>query len=174
MIMKKLMILTGSLLVLAGVVQAEAADPGAAPRAALKRLLGTWHGKGTMKDGGKTVTVDATIECVETSGGAGVRCIDRFTGIPGLASYEETDLFGYDPGDGLVHMFTVTNGGETHDHKGGVSGNVFALMFSGPQDGQLFSECLTITFLNDHTMRGESRSFLGAGRGPVLDMTVTR
>jgi hypothetical protein len=172
--MKKWMILSISLFAFGGVVQAEAADPGAAPRAAIKRFVGTWHGKGTMKDGGKTVTVEATLECVETSGGAGVRCVDRFTGVPGMAAYEETDLFGYDPGDGLVHMFSVTNAGETHDHKGGVSGNVFALAHSGPQNGQLFAECLIITFQNDRTMRASSHTFIGAGNGPVLEMTVTR
>jgi hypothetical protein len=172
--MKKLMILTISLFALNAVARAEAADPGAAQRAAIKRFVGAWHGKGTVKDGGKTYPIDATIECVETSGGAGVRCSDRFTGIPGVAVYEESDLIGYDPGDGLVHFYSVTNAGETHDHKGGISGNVLSLMHSGPQAGQIFSECLMFTFQNERTIHAEARSFLGAGRGGVLEVTVMR
>jgi len=173
--MKKFMIAMASVLALAGVAQAEGTDPNAAAQlAGIKRMAGDWHGKGTMKDGGKSFPIAGSMNCVETSGGAGVRCETKFTGVPGMPSYEETDLFGYDPGDGLVHWFSVTNAGETHDHKGGFSGNVLSVTHVGPQTGQLFAECITMTWKDPKTLHVEARVFVGSTRGPVFDFTVTR
>ena len=173
--MKSFMMTLVSVLALAGVTQAEGSDPKAAAQlAGIQRMAGSWHGKGTMKDGGKTFKVDASLQCVSTSGGSGVRCETQFMGVPGMASYDETDLFGYDPGDGLVHWFSVTNAGETHDHKGGFSGNVLSVTHVGPQAGQLFSECITLTWKDDKSLRAESHTFVGSARGPVFEMTLTR
>ena len=173
--MKSFMISLVSVLALTSVTQAEGSDPKAAAQlAGIQRMVGSWRGKGTMKDGGKTFKVEGSMQCVSTSAGSGVRCDTKLMGVPGMPSYEETDLFGYDPGDGLVHWFSVTNAGETHDHKGGFSGNVLSVMHVGPQVGQLFSECITLTWKDDKSLRIEARTFIGSARGAVFEVTLTR
>ena len=46
----------------------------------------------------------------------GVGCTLTLKGIPGVAVYSESDMFGFDPGANKYHWYAVTNAGETHDH----------------------------------------------------------
>ena len=38
--------------------------------------------------------------------------------LEGMGTYLEDDMVGFDPGEGNVHIFTLTNTAATHDHKG--------------------------------------------------------
>jgi hypothetical protein len=40
------------------------------------------------------------------------------TDIRGFGPFKEVDIWGHDPGSDTIHMFTVTNAGQTHDHAG--------------------------------------------------------
>src|ERR1044071_8127415 len=83
---------------------------------------------------GQSMTMQVSLDCKAAAGGYGVACHGKFT-APNMPAYEEDDLFGYNPGDGLYHWFSITNQGETHDHKGGLSDNTFTGEYSGPQAG---------------------------------------
>ena len=110
-------------------------------------LIGRWSGSGTLTSGGESHPVQATYSCERVSDGFGLSCTGEMTGIPGLAAYKWRDMWGYSAGDGLFHWYTVTNAGETHDHRGTVeNGHVF-VQFEGPQDGSLFSERVTMDFV---------------------------
>src|SRR4051812_48783620 len=85
-----------------------AADPLPKQVTDMECLIGTWKGSGTMTMGKDKAKVDVTWTCKRTSAQFGVLCSARFTGIPGLAAYEETDLFGYEPGSNTYHWFAVT------------------------------------------------------------------
>jgi hypothetical protein len=98
----------------------------------VKRLVGKWNGTGTMKTEGKTYNVKATWDCADAAGGSGVRCHMSITGLPGGFTYVVDDLWGHSAGDGLVHWYAVTNGGEVHDHRGHFGSNGGALEFDGP------------------------------------------
>jgi hypothetical protein len=123
-------------------------------------LVGRWAGTGTMAMGGAKVKVKVTWDCQRSSGGHGVLCKARMTGIPGMASYEETDLFGFEPGTKKYHWFSVTNGGETHDHVADLpAGNTIDFVHTGTQDGKPFKETVALTFSEDSkslTFRGET------------------
>ena len=106
----------GSLLVAAAtltttqIARADGAKP--APQVeAIRSLIGSWSGKGTMMTEGKTHQINATYDCVESSGGAGVKCKFVMNGIPGF-TYMLDDLWGYSAQDGLTHWYAVTNAGE--------------------------------------------------------------
>ena len=110
--------------------------------AAIRSLIGSWSGRGTMLTEGKTHDVAMTYDCVESAGAAGVKCKCVMTGIPGF-TYTFDDLWGYSAQDGLTHWYTVTNAGEVHDHRGHFDMTGGLLQTEIPVDGKLFSEVIT-------------------------------
>jgi hypothetical protein len=141
----------------------------------LQCLVGNWKGTGVMHmpDGSKA-NAQVSIDCKSAAGGLGVACHTRMTGIPGMAAYEEDDLFGYNAGDGLVHWFSITSAGETHDHKGGIADNAFVGVYEGPQGGQLFQETVSLAFEGEKKMKFRSASLLAGKDQGVLEGTLTK
>jgi hypothetical protein len=139
----------------------------------LARMAGTWKGKGTVKMGKDTISISGTWTCQQGAGGFGIRCAFAAKGMPGLALYEEMDIMGFDPGDGLVHWYSVTNAGETHDHRGGWQGDTLAVTFTGPKDGLLYTERVEIK-LTGNTMRCVSTVYEGAKVSSVFEMTASK
>ena len=148
------------------------------PIADMECLVGTWKGSGTAAMGKDKAKVDITWDCTRTSGGHGVTCKAKITGIPGLAVYEETDLFGYEPGTSTYHWFSVTNGGETHDHVAQAqasAGNKLRFVHTGTQDGKPFKEVIDMEFGKDaKTLAVRSETFLAGGSTSVLDLKAKK
>ena len=111
-------------------------------------LVGNWKGTASMTMGGqKADGVKLTWMCKRTSSEWGVSCTALMTGIPGVDRYEETDLFGFEPGTGKYHWFSVTNAGETHDHVSTlIKGETLQFVHTGTQDGKPFKEVIDMTF----------------------------
>lgn len=106
-------------------------------------LLGRWKGDGTLAMGKDKAKIAFTWDCARTSASFGVLCTLHLTGIPGLASYEETDLMGYEPNSSTYHWYSVTNAGETHDHVAKLpTGNVIQFVYTGTQEGKPFREVI--------------------------------
>jgi hypothetical protein len=145
-------IMTRYLPLIAALAAAPVASAAESPRpiASLKRLVGTWKGTGTMAMGKDKAKVDASYECKLTSGESGVACSLRMTGVPGVAVYEESDLFGYEPNSSTYHWFAVTNAGETHDHAARPpAGGLIHWVYTGLQDGKPFKEVVDMEIAND-------------------------
>jgi hypothetical protein len=135
-------------------------------------LVGTWKGMGSMTMGKDKVDgVKLTWTCRPTSGQWGVACNAAFVGIPGMDKYEETDLFGYDPGSSKYHWFAVTNAGDTHDHVAGpAKGDTLEFVYNGVQEGKPFKEVIQMTFKgkNESMLDFRSESFLDGKSTSVL------
>ncbi len=132
---------------------ARADDPKPTPQLeAIRTLIGSWTGKGTLTTEGKTHAITMTYDCAESAGSAGVKCTCRITGIPGF-TYTFDDLWGYSAQDKLTHWYTVTNAGEVHDHRGHFDMTGGLLQADIADDGKLFSE--TIAFKR----KGKSLAF---------------
>ena len=148
---KKLLLLTtvGGLVA----VGAARADGPAAPAAPAEtrqvaRLVGAWKGTGSMTMGADKVEgIKIQWTCRPIAEKWGVGCDGVMTGIPGVARYEETDLFGYDPGGRKLHWFAITNAGETHDHVGSDwAGQRAKFVYDGMQEGKPFKEVIDVGF----------------------------
>jgi hypothetical protein len=110
-------------------------------------LVGNWKGAGQMVMGADKVDVKLAWGCKRSAGDWGVLCGLKMTGIPGMASYEETDLFGFEPGTGKYHWFSVTNAGETHDHVADLpKGDDVHFVYTGTQEGKPFREVIDMHF----------------------------
>lgn len=124
---------------------ADAGDPPAKPAPqveAIRSLIGSWTGKGSLTSEGKTHQLTMTYDCTESAGAAGVKCRGVMNGIPGF-TYTFDDLWGYSAQDGLTHWYVITNAGEVHDHRGHLDTTGGLLQIEIPVDGKLFSEQIT-------------------------------
>lgn len=127
-----------------------AADALPKPVADMECLVGNWKATGTVQMGKDKVNINATWNCKRISGQFGVMCALKMTGVPGLKSYEETDMFGYEPGSNTYHWFSVTNAGETHDHVATIpDGNKIQFVYTGTQEGKAFKEVIDMEFSKD-------------------------
>ncbi len=144
--------MTRKLLTLALALIPAAAGADAPPKQVtdMECLVGNWKGGGTMKMGKDSLKIDLSLSCKRTSGQFGVLCSSKMTGIPGVAAYEETDLFGYEPNSNTYHWFSVTNGAETHDHVAKVpDGDKITFVYNGTQEGKAFKEAIDMDFAKD-------------------------
>ncbi len=119
--MKQAFLIGGFLAIATFTASAFAADEPAAPAGPpagaqkLHAFVGHWTGTGESSEPGKEKqTMTVSMNCVETSGGWGIRCEDAMTGKE--MNYLETDLMGFDSTNNQVHWYAVTNAGEVHDH----------------------------------------------------------
>ena len=163
---------------LAGKSSSEGAGGAAIPKEVkdMECLVGAWKGAARMTLGADRADVKLAWTCKRTPGDWGVQCALRMTGVPGMASYEENDLFGFDPGGGKYHWFSVTNAGETHDHVADVpKGDDVRWVYSGVQEGKPFREVIDMRFSEAGkalTIRGET--FLDGKSTSVLEGTLRK
>ena len=139
-----------SLTLVASALPAAAQEPVKEPPPAIKtmiaRMAGTWTAKDvSVTAGGKAMKAQGRVTCGRIAGG-GLSCHVQAT-MPGMKE-EETNLLGWDPQSGKVHLFAV-NAKYTHDHVGTLDGEVLSLAYSGTRDGKPWEEALTFTFKGD-------------------------
>ena len=139
-------------------------------------LVGTWKGTGTMAMGDAKAKIDVTWTCKRTAAKFGVQCAGVITGIPGVDKYEETDLFGFEPGTSTYHWFSVTNAGETHDHvTKAPAADKIQFIYNGTQEGKAFKEVVDWSFGKDGktlALRGET--FLAGASTSVIDFKAKK
>lgn len=138
-------------------VSAEAVSPPLPKEVSnMECLVGAWKGNGSLALGKDSARLRATWSCKRTAARYGVLCAFHVTGIPGVASYEETDLLGYEPNTQKYHWYSVTNAGETHDHVAELpAGDALSFVFQGTRDGKPLKEVIDLSFSQD------SRHILG-------------
>jgi hypothetical protein len=159
--MKTLTLFT-TLLVTSSFAAADTALP--EPVAKLHAFAGSWKATGTITMGADTVKVTGSYTCKPVSGKLGILCTVKVVGIPGVATYEETDLFGYEPNSNAYHWFSVTAAGETHDHVAKpFDGNKIQFVYAGTQDGKPMKEVcdLELTGKKLDAMTVRSETFVG-------------
>lgn len=125
-------------------VLAQEARPAADP--VLAQLPGDYQGRLTFEADGQRSPVQARLSCRRAAGGAAVACTLSARGIPGVALFEESDLWGRDAATGRYHLYAVTNSGDVHDHAGAYAGDTLSLELRTTVEGQPFLEQISIRF----------------------------
>ncbi len=141
-------------------------------------LVGAWKGTASMTMGAdKADGLKVAWTCKQTSSEWGVMCSGEIKGIPGMDTYSETDLFGYEPNTGKYHWYAVTNAGETHDHVANPpKGDTIEFVYDGVQDGKAFKEVIHMTFKgkSSSTMELTSETFVEGKSTSLLSMTARK
>jgi hypothetical protein len=159
------------------------AEPLPKPVADLERLVGSWKGTGTLKAGpdaaapqaANAAKLEASWTCQRTSARFGVLCTFHVTGIPGVPSYDETDLLGYDASNATYHWYSVTNAGETHDHvaPAAADGNL-RFVFRGSQEGKPLEEVITLAFRAGGRVEGKAETFTNGALASVMQVSLAK
>jgi hypothetical protein len=160
------------------------AEPLPKPVADMERLVGTWKGAGTLKaapdatspDPAMAVKLQASWTCQHTSARFGVMCQFQVRGIPGVPSYEETDLLGYDAAAGTYHWYSVTNAGETHDHVApAAAGDSLRFVYRGSQEGKPLEEVITLVFSDrSRRLEGKAETYVAGTLASVLAVSLAK
>jgi hypothetical protein len=118
--------------------------------------------------------INASWTCKRTSSNFGVICTFHITGIPGIPSYDETDLMGFEPNTNVYHWYSVTNAGETHDHIARVpEGNKIQFAYTGVQEGKPYKELINLEFSDDsRTVVGRAETFVGGASTSVMELSL--
>ncbi len=111
-------------------------------------LLGRWMVNGELQTGGETMPVSGEWEFNIAAGGWGLKSSNRLA-VAGLGDYYLDNLFGYDRETGTMHVYSLTNMAETHDHVMAWTGDdEIRGYYEGPRDGKPFREDFYLTFKN--------------------------
>jgi hypothetical protein len=139
-------------------------------------LVGDWKGAGAVAMGKDKAKVDIAVSCKRTSARFGVLCTMHATGIPGMAAYEETDLFGYEPNTDTYHWYAITSAGETHDHAMRNPGETPRLQwtYNGTLEGKPFKEVVDLDFSAEKTLAFRSESFVAGASTSVFEGKVRK
>jgi hypothetical protein len=109
---------------------------------------GKFEGQLMMTEGGKTVTAKVQDKNSMISDDWGF-LVEEVATMPDGGQYKSHNVMGYDAGGKKVHIFSVTNAGETHDHKGDwKDAKTLVTQYNGTWEGNSYVETITITFHN--------------------------
>jgi hypothetical protein len=150
------------------------AEPLPKPVSGMECLVGQWKGGGSLQMGKDNAKIHARWECQRTAAEFGVLCKFHVTGIPGVAAYEETDLMGYEPNTNTYHWYSVTNGGDTHDHVAAIpTGDALQFVFNGTQEGKPLREVIDLNFM-DHrqALTGRVETFIAGASVSVMELEL--
>lgn len=146
-----------------------------APVKHLSRLVGHWKGTGTMTEGGKVHAVTIDMQCEPEGGGWGVSCKSTMKGMPGVDTFRETDLLGFDPGTRVTHWFAVSNAGVAEDFSGSwTTDNTLQVAYHGKMQGKAFEERITVSLDGSHRVTFHTETSLGGKTVSVFKGTFSR
>jgi hypothetical protein len=114
----------------------------------LHAFLGDWDVTGTVTIQGDARKIKGRWLFSIAAGGWGLKSSNRLI-VEELGDYELDNLFGYDKETGILHIYSITNMAETHDHRAVWSDvNVLKGAYDGLKDGKIFRENFVIKFIS--------------------------
>jgi hypothetical protein len=133
------------------------------------RFLGVWDLDLTIRTAdGITLTGRGSASVREVSGGYGIQNNLQYT--IGESHHEETDLWGYDRWEEMIHMFAVGSDGSVQDHAGGwKDADTLELRWSGVRYGEGAEETTTISWTSADTVRIRSEETVAGKPGALME-----
>lgn len=140
----------------------------------LGRLAGRFEGTATYTAGGKTIEFTLRQESRLSAGGWGLETIES-ADSPDLGHYASVNIFGFDPGRGQMHLYSVTSLGECHDHIGNwLSDSQAYFREEGYLDGKPMIEEIPLTIVSANEYRFRSVTRVAGEVSGVLEATMKR
>ncbi|MDW7732921.1 MAG: hypothetical protein SCH66_10900 [Methanolobus sp.] len=114
----------------------------------LYSFLGDWNVEGSLTADEKTMKLEGTWNFSKAAGGWGMKSSNELE-IESLGHYELDNLFGFDRETGELHIYSLTNMAETHDHKAAWSDErTLKGEYDGLKDGKRFREDFTLRMVS--------------------------
>lgn len=138
-------------------------------------LTGSWKGKATMTQGAESFTFDYFFDFKKDADGWGLSYHERGVLPGGMAPYQGFGVFTYDATDDMMHIFTCSNYGDVHDHKGKwIDDKHFVLQYTGLKEGKQFVEDLSITITGNDSFKGTDVETLDGVKSAVTEFDIKR
>jgi hypothetical protein len=119
----------------------------------LYTFLGNWKGKATMAANGETQGFDYFMDMKTDADGWGILYHEKGL-IPNATPYLGFGMLAFDVNDNSLHIFTVSNYGDVHDHKGNWSDDKsFTLVYNGTMEGKPMKEELSVQIIDANTWK---------------------
>ena len=137
-------------------------------------LAGTFDGEAAYTVGGKTTKFTLHHVNKVIAGGFGLAAHEE-ADVPGMGHYEAENLFGWDAGRRMLHLFSVTSDPNSHDHAGTWTDTRHAtLRYEGLRDGKKLVEVIPMEIVSADEYRFRSTVTV-AGQSPeVFEATMKR
>jgi len=137
-------------------------------------LAGTFDGEASYTVGGKTTKFTLHHVNKVIAGGFGLAAHEE-ADVPGMGHYEAENLFGWDPGRQMLHLFSVTSDPNTHDHAGKwTDAHHATLRYEGLRDGKKLVEVIPMEVVNADEYRFKSTLTVAGGSPEVFEATMKR
>jgi hypothetical protein len=95
--------------------------------------------------------------------------------IEGLGAYEEVDILGFDSGEKVFYLFSLTNTSATHDHEGKwLDESRINFLYDGMQDGKRYREEIDVLILNEREFAIHEKDVLDGQIVSMMDITLTK
>jgi hypothetical protein len=112
----------------------------------LAKFVGKWESNASLMAEGKTYKVLYKVDCRLIADGNGLY-VDEWFSNKELGTLKGSDLFGYDPYDTKIHVYSVDNMGTTHEHTGEwLTPDHLYVEHNSVREGKKYVEKLDFTF----------------------------
>lgn len=137
-------------------------------------MIGDWDVEAVITlPTGERVDATGTWTAREISMGKGIHSVMKLQA--GGRPIEENDLWGYDPGENKLHLFSVTSDGNVHDHGGSLGEDkVVRLRWDGTVDGGPAHEEIAIDRRSPDEVKVFSVDYLGDTERSRIALTIKR
>ena len=140
----------------------------------LSRLAGRFEGPASYTADGKTVRFTLRHESRLSAGGWALESIES-ADSPELGPYASVNIFGFDPGRGQLHLYSVTNVGDCHDHVGNwLSADQAYFREEGFVDGKPMIEEIPLTIVSPDEYRFRSVTTVAGQVTAVFEADMKR
>jgi hypothetical protein len=136
----------------------------------MEKYVGTFNGEGTFSFMGQTMKMSGTNTISMIANGRGLMIIENME-MKGMDNYIATDIMGVDPGTNKIHIYSVSNYGDAHDHVSTVVNDKSTeYLYEGVMEGKKYIEKIKFTSLNDTEYEINVKSSLDGK--DMQDMTI--
>jgi hypothetical protein len=140
----------------------------------LQIFLGKWEGTGTLVHEGKTMDIKVKREAVKTADGWGI-VITESMDVPGMGTHITTALLGYEVGHEHVHLYSISNHGNTQDNFGyWIDDQNFELKYEAMKDNKPLMEVQTYEFSGTNTLKFSSDTYLARNKVGSVQITYRK
>jgi hypothetical protein len=135
---------------------------------------GTFDGDATVTMNGKSTPFKLRHVNTQVAQGFGLQC-NESADIPEMGHYEASNIFGFETGKNLLHLYTVSNMGDTHDHWGKWSDDkTWDVTYEGLQNGKKLVEKIHCVFDTPTSYHFTSETTVGGQFFSKFAATMTK
>ena len=171
---RKAIIFIGVTVFTCGLAKGQTHNPAPEQVKKLYFFNGNWQGKATMTMNGQASTFPYRMEMKKDADGWGLEYHEHGA-MQGAPSYQGFGAITYDTNEDMIHIFTCSNYGDVHDHKGKWTGDkTFALKYIGTMEGKPMTEDLICTILDTRSWKINDKVTVGGQVTQEMEVTLHR